>query len=310
MSVDASLPVDMEGILLKRGGSKKKKTLSRKNWNKRYFILRGGSLFYYNSSMDYDFKGEVRLKNCKLEDHIHVSKDITNTVKNVFCLINAEFPEFWVAALTEDDKNEWIKAIRANLGKDAGPAPDREEVKKKGGLVLRAKKKLAGKLANTDIGRNIVNQVLDDETITILDLLQQFCEKECGEKEAVRLQKNIIKTIVKIGILTNEKQLNEKQLLSLRVPIVNVLFQIMDYYEISFSFDPNELHINLMKIAALFENMLAPHLTKKSIDRVKDVVAYYGNAAILTKLFTDPDYIDYLQGIYRTLKKLHEDNRL
>jgi len=104
--------------------------------------------------------------------------------------------------------------------------------------------------------------------------------------------------------------LNEKQLLSLRVPIVNVLFQIMDYYEISFSFDPNELHINLMKIAALFENMLAPHLTKKSIDRVKDVVAYYGNAAILTKLFTDPDYIDYLQGIYRTLKKLHEDNRL
>jgi len=233
--------------------------------------------------MDYDFKGEVLLKNCTLEDHVHVSKDITNTVKNVFCLINAEFPEFWVAALTEEDKKEWIKAISANLGKDSCPAPDREDVKKKGGLVLRAKKKLAGKLANTDIGRNIVNQVLDDDTVTILDLLQKFCEKECGEKVATRLQKNIIKTIVKIGILTNEKQLSDKHLLSIRVPIVNVLFQIMDYYEISFSFDPNELHINLMKIAALFENMLAPHLTKKSIDRVKDVVAYYGNAAIFNE---------------------------
>jgi len=290
-------------------GVRKKKTLSRKNWNKRYFILRGGSLFYYNTSLDYDFKGEVRLKNCKFEDQIH-GKDITNTVKYVFCLTTSEFPEFWIAALTEEDKKQWVQAIAANLGKDPSPPPDREEVKKKGGLVLRAKKKLAGKLANTDIGRNIVNQVMDDETVTILDLLQKFCEKDRDEKMALRLQKNIIKTVVKIGILSNEKQITEKQLLALRIPIVNVLFQIMDYYEISFSFDANELHSNLLKIQVLFENLLGPLLTKKSIDRIKEVAEYYSSVATLAKLFTDPEYIDYLQGIYRTLKRLHEDNRL
>ena len=56
--------------------------------------------------------------------------------------------------------------------------------------------------------------------------------------------------------------------------------------------------------------MLKPLLTGKSMGRLAEVADYYGSVETLTKLYTDPTYLDYLQGIYSTIKKLHEDNRL
>jgi len=101
---DDSKPIIKEGWLEKKGQT-------RRNWNKRWFVLRGSTLSYY-AAQDYKvLKGRVNLVG---------SRVLTHAVKRgeekplIFAIRNPD-RDFIIRASGLDEKDSWIKVIKENI---------------------------------------------------------------------------------------------------------------------------------------------------------------------------------------------------
>jgi len=116
-------PPDKDGLLVKQGGS-------RKTWNKRWFVLKDGVLYYFkNKSKFAPLKGTIRLQaNSLVEDAKGVKKKFAFQVTVMGRV-------FVIRALEEKAKQEWIdaiaKAIKSGGAKEGAPIPSSPPSEKK-----------------------------------------------------------------------------------------------------------------------------------------------------------------------------------
>jgi len=297
-----------EGLLKKRGGKQDKPS---GNWNTRYFILHGGSLYYYQSQTDEAHKGVVQLKDS------HVEELLEKDTKRPFCFaIHTASKQFWVCAENESNYQEWLQAIKDHLGQPALPPPDRPKVK---GLVFRAQKQVAEKAVNTGLGKDLLKKYLPDDTWFLLESLKRMVKTSINEEKSKELEHRILKIAVKTAMLYNGGHLTEDVMLTTcKQPVLKMWELFIDCCDDEKKKRKKESEPgtptssalisssggsqikdkdNKDKIAALstsireagtsFEQLLSSHISAKSIQQMKETLNYFSGEEVLRTLLRD-----------------------
>jgi len=293
-----------EGYVYKRGGGqKKKKYPSMKNWHVRWIVLVPGTLYYYNNAGEKDAKGSIELKNAVIDE----SPEDLKTDREFCAVASNEEYEFVMSFYDQPDKDDWIKQIKSQISKPGSPPPPATSIPKQH-LFDKFIKKVVGNAAIAPVGKALIKEFIDEETDSIIKTMQAFVIKESGKDKAQELEDYAIKTIVKIGLLVRSQYLDIDTLLRIRVPAVNLLFLAMDYYEMPDTFSAENSSDHLNKLYQVLDKMLHGLMRPKSLARLRMLFEYFGSTAILTKLYKDPNFKSELDGVYKMLKHLHEEN--
>lgn len=144
-----------DGVLMKLGGA-------RKNWKKRFFVLKNGSLLFYESGADKTAKGEFELAGCVVRDC---------TTKEVFPL-NEDGTERKVGHSLENEDELAGKDFAFEIYSGADDA----------GVLFRNHKSLC-LCAESDKEKDAWIQVLS-ESIAYLAKKEQAMQTRTGENEA------------------------------------------------------------------------------------------------------------------------------
>ena len=178
------------------------------------------------------------------------------------------------------------------------------------GLGLRAQKKLLGKMAN----KKIAKAFIDDTSARLLDNLYKIAKEYADKKTAEKVMKDLIKTVIKIGILYKNNQFNRDELKTaenFKKKFHTVSMTVVSFYEVDFTFDKNYLHTSLNECSAMLKQLVERHLTEKSLGRIENVFGFFGNPVFLDTLFrSDSSYRELLGRIVNDINKMMEEGTL
>ncbi|XP_015907079.1 tumor necrosis factor alpha-induced protein 8-like protein isoform X2 [Parasteatoda tepidariorum] len=178
-------------------------------------------------------------------------------------------------------------------------------------IGFRAQKKLLSRMAN----KSIAKVFIDDATGNLLDNLYKLGRSQSGnKKEAEKVVKNIIKIVIKIGILYRNDQFNQEELWTaekFKHKFHSTAMAIISFYEVEFSYDRNFLLQSLNECCALLKSLVVRHLTEKSINRIEHVFNFFASPTFLDDVFSrDSHHKDILGRIVSDMHRLMEDGSL
>ncbi|XP_065199869.1 tumor necrosis factor alpha-induced protein 8-like protein isoform X2 [Planococcus citri] len=141
-------------------------------------------------------------------------------------------------------------------------------------IGLKAQKKLLGHMSN----KTAVKMFIDDRSAAVLDnTYRLFKQYTTSKKEAEKLMKCIIKTIIKIGILYRNNQFNNEEIqiaTKLRCNFQKLVMTIASFYELEYSYDHSYLTLIFKDLHNNLTLLVKNHLTEKSLNRINHVFQF------------------------------------
>ncbi|CAF1461402.1 unnamed protein product [Adineta ricciae] len=152
-------------------------------------------------------------------------------------------------------------------------------------LGVRAQKKLLGKFSS----KSVAKVFIDETSGRVLDNLHKLIRGYSGnKKEADKLLKSIIKTIIKLGILYKNNLFNgfENQLIEdFRNRFHALSKVIVTFYEVDYTFDRLFLTRICKECQELTHKIVSTHLTQKSHTRIDFIYNYVSNLQFIDYVF-------------------------
>ncbi|XP_053559135.1 tumor necrosis factor alpha-induced protein 8-like protein 1 [Bombina bombina] len=178
-------------------------------------------------------------------------------------------------------------------------------------LVMQAQKKVLSKMAT----KSVVSALLDDSGSSVLDeLYRALREHSRSRKEAHKVIKNLIKVVVKVGVLHRNAQFSpdERHLLeNLRKKIHALGMTAVSFQQIDFTFDRRFLANLLIDCRDILNQAVNRHLTAKTHNRINHVFGRLADQDFLTALYSPAEpYRTHLQGICTGINRLLEDGTI
>jgi len=179
------------------------------------------------------------------------------------------------------------------------------------GVGLRTQKKLLGKMAT----KKIAKVFIDETSARLLDNLYKLAkEYATSKKTAEKLMKDLIKTVIKIGILYRNEQFNDEEIdiiMQFQKKFRTVAMTVISFFEVDFTFDKNFLCRHLTECGTMLKQLVQRHLTEKSLGRIDNVFGFFSSAVFLEAVFRqDGVYQEILTRIVKDLHLLVENNQL
>ena len=176
---------------------------------------------------------------------------------------------------------------------------------------LRTQKKLLSKMAT----KKTVKILIDETSSRVLDNLYKIAKEYSGNKKiAEKVVKDLIKVVLKIGILYRNEQFNEEELNlaeQFKKKFRTVAMTVISFYEVDFSFDKNYLTKALNECSIMIKQLIKNHLTDKSTARVENVFGFFGNTEFLDAVFRpDSPHRPLLGKVVTDLNTMMENNIL
>jgi transcription termination factor NusB len=189
---------------------------------------------------------------------------------------------------TTEGTNKLVEKYLKEVDDDEDSA-DEEEVSSASAtaqsLGVRAQKKILSKLSS----KSVAKVFIDETSGRILDNLHKLIRSYSGsKKEADKLLRSIIKTIVKIGILYKNDLFTEYELKFIedfRHRFHSLSKAIVTFYEVDFTFDRLFLTRMCKECQDLTHRIISTHLTNKSHARMDYVFNYVSNLQFLEYCF-------------------------
>jgi len=178
-------------------------------------------------------------------------------------------------------------------------------------IGLRAQKKILSRMATKSIAKTFI----DGTTASLLDNIYRLAKIHTGnKKEAERLVKNIIKIVIKIGVLHRNNQFNAEETNAaerFRQKFQTTQMAIISFYEVDFSFDLPYLQKSLAESHASLNAIVQKHLTDKSLARINEVFGFFGGGQFLDTCFrADSPYKEIMGKIVADLNKAMDSGDL
>ncbi|XP_051894158.1 tumor necrosis factor alpha-induced protein 8-like protein 1 isoform X1 [Pristis pectinata] len=178
-------------------------------------------------------------------------------------------------------------------------------------LAMQAQKKLLGKMAN----KSMANIFIDDTSSDVLDELYQVTKEYTkNKKEAQKVIKNLIKVVIKLGVLYRNNQFNAEELVlvdKFRKKVHQLAMTAVSFHQIDFTFDRRVLASILNECRELLHQAINRHLTSKSHGRVNHIFNHFADCEFLATLYgpTEP-YRTHVQKLCEGVNKMLEDGNI
>ncbi|XP_068127764.1 tumor necrosis factor alpha-induced protein 8 isoform X1 [Hyperolius riggenbachi] len=178
-------------------------------------------------------------------------------------------------------------------------------------LAVQAQKKILGKMASS---KYIATSLIDDTSGEVLDELYQVTrEFTQSKKDAEKVIKNLIKTVIKLAVLYRNNQFNQDEIALMekfKRKVHQLAMTVVSFHQVEFTFDRNVLSKLLNECRDLLHQVIQRHLTAKSHGRINNVFDHFSNCEFLAALYNPfGPYKPHLQRLCDGVNKmLDEDN--
>ncbi|XP_016392934.1 tumor necrosis factor alpha-induced protein 8-like protein 1 isoform X1 [Sinocyclocheilus rhinocerous] len=178
-------------------------------------------------------------------------------------------------------------------------------------LALQAQKKLMSKMAT----KTVASLFIDDTSSEVLDELYRVTKEYTrNRKEAQKIIKNLIKMVVKLGVLYRNGQFNNEELALVerfRKKVHTLAMTAVSFYQIDFTFDRRVMSNLLNDCRELLHQAINRHLTAKSHGRINHVFNHFSDCEFLATLYGPSEvYRGHLQKICEGVNKMLDDGNL
>lgn len=115
-----------------------------------------------------------------------------------------------------------------------------------------------------------------------------ICLQSGSKKEAEALVKNIIKIVIKIGILYRNGQFDTEEsmgVINFKKKFRSVAMAMISFYEVDFSYDRTYLLSAMHELHASLKHLVLRHLTEKSLLRIDYVFNFFSEPTFLDTVF-------------------------
>ncbi|XP_014668119.1 PREDICTED: tumor necrosis factor alpha-induced protein 8-like protein 1 isoform X2 [Priapulus caudatus] len=176
-------------------------------------------------------------------------------------------------------------------------------------MGMRVQKKIFGKMAT----KGIAKVFIDDTAGKALDCLYRMGKEYSGnKKDAERHMKYLIKTVVKVGVLYRNEQLNDDEHRAadaFRTKFRTACMTAISFHDVDYSFDRQHLARLLADCGALMQAIVRHHLTAKSLERAALVFRYFGGEDFLESAYRKENRAQ-LSVLIACLNKMMDDGVL
>jgi len=188
---------------------------------------------------------------------------------------------------------------------------EEEDQAKKGGLFLRTKKNITGKVVATGFGK----KALPVEAKELLKALHKIIAVVEGDnKKAEEIERNILKLLAKAKIHADNKTITIQDFLKADQPLrqsFEILNECFDFYEdakteriqkalMEHFFKVERL---LREVEKITSSILKPHLQPKSLNRIKVIFDYVASTQFLMKVWSTPNIYDDLFQLVNAMNR-------
>jgi len=177
-------------------------------------------------------------------------------------------------------------------------------------VAVRIQKKLLGKLAS----RNTAKHFISETTSRLLDNIYRILKEFYSKKEAEKVIKYVIKTVIKIGVLLKGEHFSmeqQRQLDEFVKKFRQLILTVTSFVQVDFSYDRLFLKKQMDESQAIVLDIIRPHLTEKSAQRVNKVFSNFGREDFLDAVFRPQSiYGDLRRQIGTDLSSLIETGEL
>ncbi|XP_004378504.1 tumor necrosis factor alpha-induced protein 8-like protein 1 [Trichechus manatus latirostris] len=178
-------------------------------------------------------------------------------------------------------------------------------------LALQAQKKLVSKMAS----KAVVAVLIDDTSSEVLDELYRATKEFTrSRKEAQKVVKNLVKVVLKLGVLLRGGQLGSEELAllqRLRRRARSLAMTAVSFHQVDFTFDRRVLAAALLECRDLLHQAVGPHLTAKSHGRINHVFSHFADCDFLATLYGPAEpYRSHLCRICEGLSKMLDEGSI
>ncbi|KAL1117836.1 hypothetical protein AAG570_004151 [Ranatra chinensis] len=175
-------------------------------------------------------------------------------------------------------------------------------------IGLRAQKKILSRMAN----KNTAKIFIDDTTASLLDNLYKMAKAYSdNKKDAEKLIKNIIKIVIKVGVLYRNGQFSQEELRyaeKFKNKFHSAAMAVISFHEVEFSYDRNYLVSALRESHSCLGQLVGRHLTDKSMARIDSVFGFFANPGFLDAVFrTGSDHREMLAKLVQDMNKAMDE---
>ncbi|XP_014281787.1 tumor necrosis factor alpha-induced protein 8-like protein isoform X1 [Halyomorpha halys] len=176
---------------------------------------------------------------------------------------------------------------------------------------LRAQKKILSRMAN----KNVAKMFIDDTTASLLDNLYKLAKTYTdNKKESEKLIKNIIKIVIKIGVLYRNGQFSPEELRfadKFKNKFHAAAMAVMSFNEVDFSYDRHYLKTALQESHQAIRQLVERHLTDKSLVRIDSVFNFFSDPEFLDAVFKpNSEYKDILDRLVSDMNKAMDEGEM
>ncbi|XP_007906162.1 tumor necrosis factor alpha-induced protein 8-like protein 1 isoform X2 [Callorhinchus milii] len=178
-------------------------------------------------------------------------------------------------------------------------------------LAMQAQKKLLGKMAS----KSVASIFIDDTSSEVLDELYRVSKEfSHSKKEAQKVIKDLIKVVIKLGVLYRNRQFSPEELAVVhrfRTKVHQLAMTAVSFHQIDFTFDRRVLAGILGECRDLLHQAIGRHLTAKSHGRVNHVFNHFADCELLAALYSRAEpYRTHLHRLSDGVNKMLEEGSI
>ncbi|XP_036598171.1 LOW QUALITY PROTEIN: tumor necrosis factor alpha-induced protein 8-like protein 1 [Trichosurus vulpecula] len=178
-------------------------------------------------------------------------------------------------------------------------------------LALQAQKKLLSKMAS----KTMASVFIDDTSSEVLDELYRVTKEFTrNRKEAQKIIKDLIKVVMKLGILYRNGQFSPEELALMerfRKKVHHLAMTAVSFYQIDFTFDRRVMATALHECRDLLHQAVNTHLTSKSHSRINRVFNHFADYEFLAALYGPSEpYRSHLRRICDGINKMLDEDSI
>jgi len=270
--------IEKDGFLfMGKGRVVSKGAIKVKSWKQRWFVLRGGSLYYYNKKTSVAPAGVLELPSLEI---------IPDTEKTDRAFVLGLYDrkkerQYLLSASSGEERGEWVAVLKAGKSKAVLPPPVNPVATGKKGL----KYSLESTMASSAIGLKITKEAIPETAWQVLNCACLFLGQVKGEDTARTFKKYFLKIGVKLAVLNYNKIVPDEAILRWKRFFMRLASITVDFYQMPSVFDS----AIVLKIVTDFkkdiDENLAPKLSTRSVAKLDYLYSIGLDEALITEFF-------------------------
>jgi len=158
-------------------------------------------------------------------------------------------------------------------------------VRVKQSTSMRVKRNVSCAVATTTAGKDVIRKFVGKKALQSIDIVKDVVSQFEDKKKANEIENFIIKIAVKAILLWQNNDITEEDITDV-VPLIQSLWiSVLNYCQMPFTYDPASIKSNGDELAVAFSNIMAPHVSEKTLNLLKETISYLEQRELLDIVF-------------------------